>query len=273
MRVDDLYFSVGDMEYWYEVHGEGIPIVLLHGFTGSSSTWQRFVRACPSGFKLVTVDLPGHGRTSGEQIKSMDACISDLQQLFKSLQLEQFILVGYSMGGRTALSYTIKYPENVAGLVLESASPGLFDAAAREERKNKDEQLALRIEEEGVTAFIDYWENIPLFQTQKQLSKENQLAIRKERIEQTAIGLANSLRGMGTGSQASNWDALIEVKIPVLLLVGELDSKFIEINQRMKQNLPMAELEIFSSAGHALHIEKPASFLESVLAFANSYRP
>ncbi len=171
MRVDDLYFSVGDMEYWYEVHGEGIPIVLLHGFTGSSSTWQRFVRACPSGFKLVTVDLPGHGRTSGEQIKSMDACISDLQQLFKSLQLEQFILVGYSMGGRTALSYAIKYPENVAGLVLESASPGLFDAAAREERKNKDEQLALRIEKEGITAFVDYWENIPLFQTQKQLSK------------------------------------------------------------------------------------------------------
>lgn len=265
-----MYFSLNNIDYWYEIHGDGRPVVLLHGFTGSSVSWNHLIGSRPSGYQFITVDLPGHGRTKGKRVRTMEACVDDLNHLFQHLELERFILLGYSMGGRTALSYATMFPKNLSALILESASPGLADADRRAERKANDEKLANWIEEEGLTAFVDYWEDIPLFHTQKQLSKKVQTAIRSERLAQSEIGLASSLRGMGTGSQLSNWEKLHTLKIPVLLLAGEWDEKFIAINQEMEQKLPQAELKIFPAAGHALHIENPALFKETVLAFAKN---
>lgn len=266
-----MYFSVEDMDYWYEITGEGIPVVLLHGFTGSTTTWNNIIESSPQGIQYITIDLPGHGRTKGNLIKTMDATCSDLYKLIQHLKLGEFYLVGYSMGGRTALTFALKYPEQLQGLVLESASPGLKGDAERKVRKENDATLAERILSNGVEAFIDYWENIPLFHTQKLLSEEQQQAIRNERLSQDAEGLASSLRGMGTGMQASNWEQLADVQIPVHLLVGSLDEKFVEINLRMAELLPNAILEIFEDAGHAIHIEKPADFNAYIVAFANSH--
>lgn len=266
-----MYFSVDEMDYWYKIHGAGTPIVLLHGFTGSSSTWDRVVHALSGDFRLITIDMPGHGNTRGDVTKSMEACVQDLHRLFSHLGLNQFCLVGYSMGGRTALSYALTYQDHVAGLILESASPGLADQAAREARKASDNQLAERMERDGLEAFINYWENIPLFATQKALDWSVQQSIRRERLNQTPSGLANSLRGMGTGSQLPNWDKLGTLTIPVLLLAGELDTKFVAINEEMKRHIPDAELQVFPDTGHAIHIEKPTSFEQAVLAFAKSH--
>lgn len=257
-----------DMNYWYEIHGEGVPVVLLHGFTGSTLTWDKVVTARPDGMQLITVDLPGHGWTKGTSRITMDSCIDDLHGLFQHLELDTFFLVGYSMGGRTALSYTVKYPESVRGLILESASPGLKDTKARKNREAGDEELAKLLEEEGIESFVDYWENIPLFATQKELPDETQAAIRAERMSQSKKGLADSLRGMGTGSQPSNWEALKDVTVPVKLLAGELDEKFVAINQQMAEMLPYAELDIFPKCGHALHIEQPEHFQQALLEFA-----
>lgn len=259
------------MDYWYELYGDGVPIVLLHGFTGSGETWKNFISTSSAGFEFITIDLPGHGKTKPHVLKTMDECIDDLHQLFKELNRSKFILVGYSMGGRTALSYAAKYPEMLAGLVLESASPGLSEESARIKRRNQDEKLAKKIEEEGIQEFVNYWENIPLFETQKRLREEIQSKIRAERLAQSVTGLANSLRGMGTGSQRSNWEQLETLSIPVLLLAGELDPKFVKINEDMKNRIPNAELKLFPDAGHAIHVEKPQAFQKSVLAFAKRY--
>lgn len=268
-----MYFKVRDMEYWYEDYGEGLPIVLLHGFTGSSGTWDAIVASRLKGFRIITVDLPGHGRTKGKVIKTMDACVADLHQLFRKLELKRFFLGGYSMGGRTALSYAVKYPEKMSGLILESASPGLADDRERAERRKRDEKLADRIEKEGLEAFVDYWENIPLFDTQKRLPKNMQQQIRHERLAQTETGLANSLRGMGTGHQPSHWESLKTLAIPVLLMVGARDEKFVRINEKMKEQLPRAEMAIFPDCGHLIHIEKPSEFAEALFAFAKRLVP
>ena len=257
------------MDYWYEIHGEGAPVVLLHGFTGSSATWENFIQSAPSGIQLITIDLPGHGDTKSDKIKTMATCCNDLNGLFKDLKLSKFFLVGYSMGGRTALSYAATYPETIQGLLLESASPGLADARARKSRKEQDELLAERIETEGVKAFVDYWENIALFASQKELPQSKQNEIREERLRNSAQGLANSLRGMGTGSQVSNWEMLNKLHFPVLLLIGELDSKFITINKKMSELLPNAKIKVVEGAGHAIHVEKPATYGKLITAFIN----
>ncbi|WP_164216470.1 2-succinyl-6-hydroxy-2,4-cyclohexadiene-1-carboxylate synthase [Virgibacillus sp. YIM 98842] len=262
-----MYYSIGENTYWYEIYGTGEPLVLLHGFTGSSKTWANFIKDWQSDLQIITVDLPGHGKTDAPDITFMEEACRDLHQLFSHLNLPSFHLLGYSMGGRTALSYTMIYPEKVSSLILESASPGLAAEKEREERRARDEKLAQRVEGEGVERFVDFWEKIPLFNTQHHLAAEKKAAIRAERLAQQKAGLASSLRFMGTGSQPSWWDRLTEITMPTLLLAGVLDVKFTGINKRMHERLPNSQLKIIEEAGHAIHVEQPVIFGKMVREF------
>ncbi|MFJ8066184.1 2-succinyl-6-hydroxy-2,4-cyclohexadiene-1-carboxylate synthase [Psychrobacillus sp. NPDC096426] len=241
--------------------GAAKKVVWFHGFTGSSSTWEEVISFLPSSMELLTIDLIGHGQTdkpSDTVCYFVEEQIEDLHVLFQQLEWTHFTLVGYSMGGRLALAYAAKYP--VDTLILESSSPGLAGEDERQKRKLSDELLAERIMKEGVISFVDFWEGIPLFQTQKRLLPEKQAMIRDERIAQSAIGLSNSLKGFSTGVQPSYWENLSEMSIPVFLLVGELDLKFCTIARRMEKELPNAKLEVVKDAGHAIHVEKPKIF-------------
>ena len=151
-------------------------VVLLHGFTGTSSTWDEVSALLEGKFKVVAVDLTGHGKTSipsDSSRYSMAEQIDDLEALFAEMNLIKFTLIGYSMGGRIALAYTNKYPERVTSLLLESASPGLKTEHERIERKAADALLAKRILAEGISAFVDFWSEIPLFASQKKMSLQS----------------------------------------------------------------------------------------------------
>ncbi|WP_010647289.1 2-succinyl-6-hydroxy-2,4-cyclohexadiene-1-carboxylate synthase [Oceanobacillus massiliensis] len=262
-----MYFSKGDATYWYEIHGHGIPVVLLHGFTGSTATWQDLVDEWDSDYQLITVDLPGHGKTRTPSLATMDDCCNDLDKLFQYLELKSFHMVGYSMGGRTALSFVRLYPDHILSLTLESASPGLALEEERVQRIEKDEHLATRLERDGIESFVDFWEDIPLFDSQRRLPLNVQEKIRQERLSQSPQGLAQSLRTMGTGRQPSCWEVLSTIDKPVLLIVGEFDSKFIHINKKMQNELISGNLIICEDAGHAIHVEKPAVFGKIVSGF------
>lgn len=247
-------------------------MVLLHGFTGSTETW-RAISAEFQEYKIVLVDLIGHGQSGspeGAARYSMEMQVRDLDSLFEELGLSRFVLAGYSMGGRTALAYACTYSGRVGVLVLESASPGLKNAAEQQERRARDEKLAERILADGVLEFVDFWEKIPLFDSQKMLSDAKRKMIRAERLQQKPLGLANSLIGMGTGSQASYWEDLARLDFPVLLVTGSLDEKFCAIAERMAERLPNAEHRVIE-AGHAIHVEKPAEFATMVKEYLSSY--
>lgn len=264
-----MYFSIKDASYWHEIHGESgnPPVVMLHGFTGNTSTWADFIANWKDELRIITIDLPGHGKTNTPFSRTMVECCEDLKALFQYLQLEKFHLLGYSMGGRTALSFAIAYPEYIQSLMLESASPGLDTKLERDQRMEKDEKLAQKIENEGVASFVDFWENIQLFQTQKALPKHVQAGIRQERLAQSARGLAQSLRHMGTGSQASWWNKIEQFSKPVLLIAGTYDEKFLAINKMMEKRLCTSNLEIIENAGHAIHVEQPKIFGKLVVRF------
>lgn len=262
-----MYYLTNDASYWYEVYGKGIPLVMLHGFTGSTKTWEYFIEHRNPNIQMIVIDLPGHGKTTTQNPKTMETCCSDLHQLFQYLGLNNFHLLGYSMGGRTALSFASLYPDSVNSLILESASPGLETAQEQRIRIQKDEDLASKLESDGIEAFVDFWENIPLFASQKKLPELEQQSIRTERLNQSEQGLAESLRYMGTGIQPSCWHILGKMEIPVLLLVGELDEKFVTINKKMKDNLLHSKLIIFENAGHAIHVEVKREFVRQVIEF------
>ncbi len=254
-------------EYWVELKGTGNPIVFLHGFTGSTDTWQSITHLFPKN-TCILIDLPGHGR-SRAVVQSMEACCIDLRFILIQLGIDQFDLVGYSMGGRTALSFACYYPDMIRSLTLESASPGIEDKQERQERKVKDHQLAEFILSHHLEVFVDKWENLPLFVSQKQLPAQKRSAIRKERLKQSRNGLASSLQVMGTGIMPSWWKCLSTLTFPVLLLAGEWDHKFVVINREMNECLPNSKIEVIPEAGHAIHVEQSEIFGTIVEDFIN----
>lgn len=242
-------------------------IVFLHGFTGSTATWTSVMDSLEGEYKSVAVDLTGHGKTAvpiEPNRYSMEEQTADFEVIVDKLKLTNFTLVGYSMGGRVALAYTIRYPKRVSSLILESASPGIKDEFERLERKDADEKLSSKIMRDGIQEFVKFWEDIALFNSQKKLSTEIQSAVREERLSQSTTGLANSLIGIGTGSQPSYWGELNTINLPVLLITGEIDKKFVKIAQEMLKYLPLSQHQTIKDTGHAIHVEKSTLFATMV---------
>lgn len=180
---------------------------------------------------------------------------------------DQYDLVGYSMGGRLALHQALRAGDRVRRLVLESASPGLATEEERAARRGADEALALRIVDEGVEAFVDAWEALPLFETQRRLPDDVRWRHREGRLANDPHSLGAALQGLGTGSLPSAWDRLREVKAEVLVLAGEYDDKFADIGRRMTEHLPRAQLAVIEGAGHTIHLERPDAWLDLVCGF------
>jgi 2-succinyl-6-hydroxy-2,4-cyclohexadiene-1-carboxylate synthase len=243
-----------------EVAGAGEPLVLLHGFTGSAKSWDGLMAALKGKYRFVAVDIVGHGESDAPgdvDHYRMDQVTADIVAAVRLLGIERAAWLGYSMGGRTALSLAAAYPDAVEKLILVGASPGLATQVEREARRTADDALAQRIECEGVPVFTDYWESIPLFESQRNLPEAQRTAIRMGRLANSAVGLANSLRGMGTGVQP--FVDVRTVTMPVLALAGSLDQKFTEIGREMAAAMPCGRFETIAGAGHAAHFEQPAA--------------
>ncbi len=264
MRIRGVYYHV-------ELKSQGEPLVFLHGFTGSSTSWQHLVSEFPH-HQLIFIDILGHGKSAHPGNSSrykMEEIVEDIIAILNTLSIQKANLLGYSMGGRLALSIAASYPNRVNKLILESSSPGLKSVDERNKRMFHDQALAEEILQSGIRNFVDRWEKIPLFASQNVLSTEQKSRIRSQRLLNSEIGLANSLIGMGTGSQPSWWDILPELKFPVLLLCGELDEKFCEIAKSMHDLLPFSVLKQINQAGHAIHVELPRIFGKIVNEFLN----
>lgn len=238
-------------------------LVCLHGFTGTLHTFQSvFPKSAP--YNVLGIDLPGHGQTPSEclpEVYTMPAVIEEIVQLTAALGLTQFSLLGYSMGARLALALALTYPQKVQQLFLESGSPGLATRIQRQARIQKDHQLAERLLTEPLVQFVNFWENLSLFATQKNLPSPVQTRIRQERLAQNPLGLASSLWYMGTGAQTSFWSRLSELAmVPTNLLVGSEDRKFIGIARQMQAEQSSLHLMIFPKSGHCIHLEQPAAF-------------
>jgi 2-succinyl-6-hydroxy-2,4-cyclohexadiene-1-carboxylate synthase len=265
-----MEFVVNDVPYYVEICGQGDPLLLLHGFTGSSEMWKPFISDWKNHFQMVMVDLIGHGKTAcpvDVERYNIERVALDLITLLDQLRIKKAHVLGYSMGGRLALTLAVKHPTYVQTLILESSSPGLKTEEERAMRRMQDEQLASFIEQHGIEAFVEKWENIPLFASHKKLPKAVRGKLRNERLKNKVIGLANSLRGMGTGAQPSWWNHLTNLTMPTLLICGEEDEKFCRIAEEMVQLLPNGVIAYAKDAGHTIHLEQREFFVKIVNDF------
>jgi 2-succinyl-6-hydroxy-2,4-cyclohexadiene-1-carboxylate synthase len=227
-----------DTEHW----------VFVDGFTQTGGAWR--IAAPRSGSARSYAGAP----LDAVSFRDAAARLRDAPTyLERERRIERTDFVGYSQGGRLCLQLALDHPEVVHRLVLVSSSPGIADAAERATRRAADERLAQEIERDGVDAFLDRWLAQPLFATLPQ----ERAGIDERRAGNTVGSLTYQLRVLGQGVQPSNWERLHELRMPVLLIVGALDTKYVGIAQRMAERIPDATVEIVPGAGHACHLEQP----------------
>lgn len=216
--------------------------VFVHGFTQTPASWEPVVDAMEHDTGGVRLHL--FPRVANEPSFALTAA---------KLGTASATYSGYSMGGRLCLQLALDRPETVARLVLVSASPGIADDADRVARCAADEQLAQSIERDGVDAFLERWVAQPLFAT----LPRDRSGIDDRRAGNTVESLTHQLRVLGQGAQPSNWGRLADLAVPTLLIVGELDTKYVDIAHRMADAIPNARVEVITHAGHACHLEQP----------------
>ncbi len=236
------------------------PLLLLHGFTQTGRGWDEVVRHLDGErYRALAPDIRGHGAAATRRPIDFAACVQDAAGLMRA----PGVLAGYSQGGRLALHVALAHPELVRRLVLVSATAGIEDRAERARRRAADAALAAWMEADGrlMTEVADRWGAQPLFAAQ---SPAVAAAARADRLSNAPVHLAAALRGIGTGAMGPLWDRLGELAMPVVVLAGERDEKYVALAERLAAAVPDATLAIVPGAGHALPLEAPAAVAAAV---------
>jgi 2-succinyl-6-hydroxy-2,4-cyclohexadiene-1-carboxylate synthase len=267
--AESRFVEAGGLRLHVALEGEGPPLLVLHGFTGSSESMEGIATGLRDAFRSVRLDLVGHGRSDAPKagFYTMESCVTQVAEALDALGIPQAHVLGYSMGGRVGLALCAWRPERVRSALLVGASAGLEEARARAERRRADEALAARIESEGLERFVDWWMELPLFASQRRLGQAALARARAQRLSNRAHGLAQSLRGMGTGAQPALHARLPSLHVPILLVAGSLDAKFAGIASNLASRLPNARAQLVPGAGHACHLEQPEAFLRIARRF------
>ncbi|HEX4903080.1 MAG TPA: alpha/beta fold hydrolase [Acidimicrobiales bacterium] len=234
-----------------ERDGTGPRLVLVHGFTQTGRCWGPVAEDLATDHEVVRVDAPGHGRSSDvvAGLRGGGRLIAD--------QGGEATYLGYSMGGRHLLHLALANPELVRGLVLLGATAGIDDPGERAARAEADRQTSARLRELGLLDFLREWVAQPMFAG---IPPERQYLV--ERMEGTVDGLEASLLQAGTGAQDPSWDRLHRLDMPVLVLAGEHDEKYVELGRRMDEAIGAnSTFATVAGAGHAAHLEQPDAFL------------
>jgi len=269
MMIDFKNISL-NVEHLSEFDKEKSTILFLHGFTGKSVDWKDVAEQVDERFNKIALDLVGHGKSSSPadiQYYKIESMIDQIDHILSYLSLKKIILIGYSMGGRVALSFAIEKSDFIKGLILESTTAGIKSEKERTERKNSDDELAAYLEKNNFESFIDKWLDKEIFGTIRRFSNVKIKTIKEEKLKNSRAGLANSLRGFGTGNMDYLGDKLSELKMPVLLLSGQLDSKFTKLNAEMQKQIPNSKHVVVSNAGHNIHLEEQKKFVKAINKF------
>ena len=260
---------IDGLRWEVRTRGMGQPLLLLHGFSGRGTAWAAHAAAFARSFRVITVDLPGHGR-SGTAVPgrmTIERTADDLAAILRQADAVPAHVLGYSLGARVALRLAVAHPDVVRRLVLESPSAGLATEEERATRRAADDDLATLIERDGIDDFVAEWERRPVFASHASLPSRRAARYRAMRLANRPDGLAASLRGAGQGSMEPLFDRLAAVSAPTLVIAGALDDRGRPRAQQVGDGIPGARLEIVDHAGHTPHEEQPRVFRRLALGF------
>jgi pimeloyl-ACP methyl ester carboxylesterase len=236
----------------YEVHGDGPPLILTHGYSSTSAMWQGQIAALSKHHKLVLWDMRGHGQSDYPEdpaAYSEAATIGDIKALLDEVGARRAIVGGLSLGGYMSLAFCRAHPERVAALLIIDTGPGFKNDDARDAWNKRARDTAERFDREALAVL-------------KSASRERSSVTHRD-----ARGLALAARGMLTQRDASVIELLPAIKVPSLIVVGADDTPFLGASDYMAAKIPGAKKVVIPSAGHAVNIDQPQAFIDAVLPF------
>ncbi len=245
--------------------GEGKPFVILHGFLGMSDNWKTLGnRFASQGYQVHLVDQRNHGRSFHSDEFNYDVLAEDIRHYSEIHDLKDIILLGHSMGGKTAMHVATEYPDLVSKLMVADISPRFYpvhhdailsglsqmDFSEIKTRGQADKFLSQYVPEIGTRMFLLknlYWVE------KGHLGLRINLPVLKENVAEVGESLP----------------MLAKFENPTLFLRGD-KSEYVmpSDNQLIMQHFPQSEIVTVSNAGHWLHAENPDEFYDAVMKFA-----
>jgi 2-succinyl-6-hydroxy-2,4-cyclohexadiene-1-carboxylate synthase len=240
-------------------------LVMLHGFTGTTASWDEVIARLGAGVDAQAEAIFGHDASLTEvATPTFEGEVARLAARIRDRGPGPVEVVGYSMGARLGLGLMTWHPALVSRGWLIGGSAGLSTDAARAERRGADEVWAQELERYGIEPFASNWEKQELFASQASLppAVRRREAVRRRCHDPAA--LARSLRALGLGAMPDLAPGLRTLRAPVWLVAGEADAKFRGIAEGMAEQISHATVRTVSGAGHNVGLERPEA-LASIL--------
>ena len=247
-----------------QIIGTGTPFLILHGFLGMSDNWKSLgKRFAAQGYQMHLIDQRNHGRSFHDPVFSYQAMAADLLLYCEHHNLDQVVLLGHSMGGKTAMEFAVTNPERVTKLIIADIAPrhydehhqdvlkglGLLDLSIINSRAKADQVLANYIKEPGLRLFLLknlYWIE------KKQLALRVNLPVVTKEISQVGKALAIT--------------AVFDKE--TLFVRGDNSSYITSLDETsIQKQFPKSQIKTVSNAGHWLHAENPEQFHQIVVDF------
>ena len=240
-------------------------LVLLHGFTGSPASWDEVVARLEPRPEILAPVLSGHDPE--QPLAGGESFAAETERLLALIVAwagpGPVHIAGYSLGARLALALAARNPEMLSSATLIGVNPGITDWADRETRIAHDAEL-IDLLDEGIEPFVDAWERLPLWRTQSRLPDALLAAQRLQRLRHHPDGLKRSLRVVGLGQMPDLRPQLGRVQLPVALMVGAEDPKFLPLARETAALLPDARVVVVEGAGHNIPLERPEAVAEEL---------
>lgn len=259
---------INGVNLFYEVHGQGFPLIWSHEFAGDYRSWTPQVRFFSRRYRVITYNARGYPPSdvpNDPEAYSQDQSVDDLYGLLKHLDIENAHVGGLSMGGNVALNFGLKYPQMAKSLIVAGTGSGSTDP---ESFRQRAEELAKHIETEGISTMSGYMKGPGRASLLRKDPNGWQESL-EQFLQHSSIGSALIFRGILKRRPPifELESKLRALDVPTLIMVGDEDDPCIEPAIAMKRWIPKSGLVVFPQSGHAINLEEPDLFNRAVLDF------
>ena len=254
------------MPLYYEQQGskDNLTLVFLHGFLGNCSDWKTTIEQLSNDFHCVSIDLPGHGHSSSIDLPKVEGfanCHQLIKYCLSELNIQSFVFVGYSLGGRIALDYArSQHDPRLKQLILESSHIGLADKTEQMQHYQSDLMWAECFATQSMEDSLYDWYDQAIFDDLSDAEKGLRI---EKREDNYGVYLANMLLATSLSQQTCAKQFIATTDLPISYCYGEKDSKFKKIAESLPQRKNLI-IQGFTGSGHNTHIKQPVTYANNI---------
>ena len=263
------YASANGVNIFYEVTGEGYPLVWAHEFAGDYRSWEAQVRFFSRRYQVITYNARGYPPSDvpdDVSAYSQEQAVEDLRVVLAHLGIQQAHVGGLSMGGSLALHFGLTHPQMCRSLIVAAAGSGSVNA---EMWKQEAEATAKRFDAEGMAVVADDYATGPARVQLQRKDPKGWAEFRDALAEHSSVGAAHTFRGVQIKRPSifDLKDRMRQLQVPTLIMIGDEDEPCVDAAVFMKRNIPCAGLAVLPQSGHTINLEEPALYNRMVMDF------